>query len=195
MALTEKQKRFVAEYLVDLNATQAAIRAGYSEKTADRIGPELLGKTCVSAAIQAAIQKRQKRTEITQDRVLQELARVAFANGTDFARVVVREEPTSVVDEDGYLKQVVKKVQTVEIFDTEKVDPERRAAIAGIKEGKYGIEVSSYDKVRALELLGKHLGLFEQKVGAPTESSNNLIEQLVQATEEDLNTDDLPEVK
>ena len=55
--LTEKQKRFVQEYLVDLNATAAAKRAGYSEKTADRIGPELLGKTCVSAAIQEAIKK------------------------------------------------------------------------------------------------------------------------------------------
>ena len=51
MALTPKQKRFVAEYLVDLNATAAAKRAGYSAKTADRIGPELLGKTCVSQAI------------------------------------------------------------------------------------------------------------------------------------------------
>lgn len=65
--LTDKQKRFVAEYLVDLNATAAARRAGYSAKTADRIGPELLGKTCVSEAIQDAIQERQQRTEITQD--------------------------------------------------------------------------------------------------------------------------------
>ena len=69
--LTDRQQRFVAEYLIDLNATQAAIRAGYSKKTADRIGPELLGKTCVSEAIQAAKAARSKRTEITQDRVLE----------------------------------------------------------------------------------------------------------------------------
>ena len=79
MALTEKQKRFVSEYLVDLNATQAAIRAGYSQKTADRIGAELLGKTWVAAEIQKEIKKREQRTNITQDRVLEELAAIAFA--------------------------------------------------------------------------------------------------------------------
>ena len=83
MALTEKQKAFVQEYLVDLNATQAAIRAGYSKKTADRIGPELLGKTCVSKAIQKAMQDRQKRTEITQDKVIQEIAGQAFKEASD----------------------------------------------------------------------------------------------------------------
>lgn len=71
MALTDKQRRFVDEYLVDLNATQAAIRAGYSEKTASRIGPELLGKTCVSDAIQVAMKARSERTQITADMVLQ----------------------------------------------------------------------------------------------------------------------------
>lgn len=71
--LTPKQERFVQEYLIDLNSTQAAIRAGYSAKTADRIGPELLGKTCVSAAIAEAKKSRAKRTEITQDMVVQEV--------------------------------------------------------------------------------------------------------------------------
>ena len=68
--LSPKQKLFVAEYLVDLNATQACIRAGYSAKTADRIGPELLGKTCVSAAIAEQMQAREERTLITADYVL-----------------------------------------------------------------------------------------------------------------------------
>lgn len=70
MALTAKQQMFVKEYLVDLNATQAAIRAGYSVKTADRIGPELLGKTWVAEAIQAGMDARSQRTEITADYVL-----------------------------------------------------------------------------------------------------------------------------
>ena len=61
MALTPKQERFVEEYLINLNATQAAIRAGYSKKQAGRIGPELRGKTCVSAAIQAAMEQRGER--------------------------------------------------------------------------------------------------------------------------------------
>lgn len=78
MSLTQKQKRFVQEYLVDLNATAAAIRAGYSEKTANRIASENLSKPDIQSAIQEAIEKRQKRTEITQDMVLRETAKLAF---------------------------------------------------------------------------------------------------------------------
>ncbi|KKL62131.1 hypothetical protein LCGC14_2188330, partial [marine sediment metagenome] len=67
--MTPKQERFVEEYLIDLNATQAAVRAGYSEKNAGKIGPELLGKTRVVVAIADAVAKRSERTEITQDQV------------------------------------------------------------------------------------------------------------------------------
>ncbi len=70
MELTPKQQRFVEEYLIDLNATQAAIRAGYSEKNADKIGSQLLGKTRVAASIREAQEKRTRRTEITADYVL-----------------------------------------------------------------------------------------------------------------------------
>lgn len=163
--LTDKQKRFVEEYLVDLNATQAAIRAGYAERTADVQGPRLLGNVRVQEEIQLSMDARSKRTEITQDMVLQELARIAFANGTDFARVVSREAPTTIIDDEGNPQQVMGSVQSVRLLDTVDVDPEKRAAIAGIKEGKYGIEVKSYDKVKALELLGQHLGLFNGKPG------------------------------
>lgn len=70
MALTAKQQRFVAEYLIDLNATQAAIRAGYSAKTAEVIGYENLSKPQIAEAVQVAIKARSERTEITQDYVL-----------------------------------------------------------------------------------------------------------------------------
>ena len=76
MALTDKQANFVDEYLVDLNATQACIRAGYSAKTADRIGPELLGKTCVAEAVKAAMEKRSKRVQRTADDVMRDLAAI-----------------------------------------------------------------------------------------------------------------------
>ena len=69
--LTPRQERFVKEYLVDLNATQAAIRAGYSAKTANRIGPELLGKTCVAAAIARQKEKRAAKIELTAEKVLE----------------------------------------------------------------------------------------------------------------------------
>lgn len=81
--LTDKQKRFVSEYLIDLNATAAARRAGYSAKTADRIGPELLGKTCVSAAIQEAIRQREQRTEVNQDYVIRKLKEITDKDASD----------------------------------------------------------------------------------------------------------------
>ena len=70
MPLTAKQERFISEYLVDLNATQAAIRAGYSKRTAQRIGSENLFKPLIAAAIAAGKAKQAKRTEITADYVL-----------------------------------------------------------------------------------------------------------------------------
>jgi hypothetical protein len=86
MALTPKQQRFVDEYLIDLNATQAAIRAGYSERNAGKIGPELLGKTRITAAIEGAMQAREARTEITQDMVLQRLWQIATADANDLVQ-------------------------------------------------------------------------------------------------------------
>jgi phage terminase small subunit len=160
--LTEKQARFVAEYLVDLDATKAAKRAGYSEKTAYAIGFENLRKPEIQESIAKAMEAREKRTCITQDRVLQELARIAFANGTDFARITSTNTVTTVVDEEGCIQQAIRPVQRVELVDTDRVDPEKRAAIASIKEGKFGIEIKSYDKIRALELLGQHLGMFSR---------------------------------
>jgi phage terminase small subunit len=164
MALTEKQARFVAEYLVDLNATDAAIRAGYSEKTAYAIGFENLRKPEIQEAIRSEMDARAKRTEITQDRVLLELARIAFSDSTDYVRIVSTPFPTTVVDEDGEVQQVMRNVQRVELVDTERIPPDKRAAIASIKEGKHGIELKLYDKLRALEQIGRHLGMFNDNL-------------------------------
>lgn len=111
MALTAKQKIFVQEYLVDLNATQAAIRAGYSKRNADKIGPQLLGKISVSAAVQEAMKKRIKRIEINQDYVI------------------------------GKLYEITEK----EASDMQESDL------------KYG------NKIKAIELLGKHVGAWDRK--------------------------------
>lgn len=78
MAMTDRQQRFVAEYLIDPNQKQAAIKAGYSEKTAEQIGYQLLQKTSVAEAITKAQKRREKRTDITADKVLQELASIGF---------------------------------------------------------------------------------------------------------------------
>ena len=92
--LTPKQQRFVEEYLIDLNATQAAIRAGYSEKTANEQASRLLANVNVSAAVQAAMQERSKRTEITQDEVLRrwwELANVDVNEIIQYRRTCCRQ--------------------------------------------------------------------------------------------------------
>lgn len=169
--LTEKQKRFVAEYLVDLNATAAARRAGYKDAN---IGRQLITKNNISAEIVKRQEKLQSKLEITQEKVLQELARVAFANGTTYAKVT-----------SGGTR--------VELANTDELTNDQRAAISSIKEGKFGVEVSTYDKVRALELLGKHLGVFDARGGKPAGQGNNLLEAIMGAGE--VNTDDLSEVE
>ena len=163
--LTPKQKAFVQEYLIDLNATQAAIRAGYSQKTADVQGVRLLGNVKVQSALNEAMKNREIRTEITQDKVLKELAKIAFSSGADFAQVVTQKRKKRLWDDEAqeYIEKEVEE-QFVELIDTDELPADKKAAISGIKEGKYGIEVSSCDKVKALELIGKHLGMFKDKV-------------------------------
>lgn len=104
--LTDKQKRFVDEYLIDLNATQAAIRSGYSEKTADRIGPELLGKTCVQDAISKAKAERSERTQVTKDYVVAIIRRQYEINSKAYPKLDFEGEP--IIGEDG--KPVMKQV-------------------------------------------------------------------------------------
>lgn len=141
--LVKKRERFVEEYLIDLNATQAAIRAGYSPKTAYSIGHELMKIPEVRARIDKAMAERSKRTGINADRVLRELGKIAFVNATD------------VIDmSDATVKN-----------DAERDDT---AAIASVKvkvipgENGDGVEreIRLADKLKALELCGKHLGMF-----------------------------------
>lgn len=145
--LTDKQAAFVAEYLVDLNATQAAIRAGYSERTAYRIGAELLQKTSVAEAIAAGQAKRAQRVEITADRVVAELAKIAFADPRDLMEW----------GPDG-----VKLKASVDLTE------EQAASVAEVSETttKDGgsLKLKKHDKVKALELLGRHMGMFKDKV-------------------------------
>lgn len=159
--LTDKQKKFVDEYLIDLNATQAAIRAGYSAKTAFTIGNENLRKPYIQACIQKRQSKLQESTEITQERVLMELASIAFVNGTDFAKLVNKpikdNEGYNVLNSDGSVKMYA----DVDFKDTDSLSEDKKKAIASIELGKYGICVKSYDKIKALELIGKHIGMFK----------------------------------
>ena len=93
MKLKPKQARFVQEYLIDLNAAQAAIRAGYSAKTARVIGHENLTKPDIAAAIEKAMAERAERTEVTADLVVGELRKIAFANMADYMKSTPEGDP------------------------------------------------------------------------------------------------------
>jgi phage terminase small subunit len=167
MALTDKQKLFADEYLIDLNATRA-YKAVYknikNDETAAVNGNRLLRNAKVAEYINHRMEERSKRTEITQDFVLKELYEIAKAKGTDFAKVV--DEP--IISNGAYVMDPdtgkIKTYKSVEVFPTDKIPEDKQKAIAGIRETKYGIDVSTYDKVKALELLGRHLGMFKDKV-------------------------------
>ena len=166
MALTPKQKLFVDEYLIDLNATQAAIRAGYRQSNAEQMGYQLLQKTSVSDAIKTAMAERSRRTGINQDRILTELACIALVNP---AKVVNFDEAT--IREDAL--------------------PEDLAAVASVKvkrfptkDGGEGIEreIKFWDKTKALDLAGRHLGMFKDKleVSGTLETEKTKLDDLIQ---------------
>lgn len=168
--LTPKQKRFADEYLKDLNATASAGRAGYKDPN---FGRQLITKPNVAAYIQKRIKDREMRTEITQDRVLEELAAIGFARGTDYA----------CIDGNGALV----------LTPTERLTERQKAAIVSVKESQTGVEVKLADKVKALELLGKHLGMFDGAPGGKTAAENNLLDQIkasAQEVDESCSTDD-----
>ena len=156
--MTPKQKRFVDEYLIDLNATQAAIRAGYSQKTAASIGEENLRKPEIQEAIQVAMKSRQERTEITQDMVLRELAKIGFA---DIRRVVEWGSEVIVADEKTGETAIASGVA---LTPSVKIDEDTAAAISEISQTAHGIKVKLHDKRAALVDIGRHLGMFKEKV-------------------------------
>lgn len=160
MALTEKQKIFADEYLIDLNATRAycvAYPAVKKEQTASVNGSKLLRNTKVAKYIAERMEERQKRTEVTQDRVVQELSYSAFARATDYVEIV-----------NG----------VVRIKNTSEMSEEQIRAIAGIKEGANGIEIKLNDKERAIELLGRHLGMWNDKLDIKTPAIDEAIKEM-----------------
>lgn len=180
--LTPARQRFADEYLIDLNATRA-YKAAYPKVKDDNVASaaatRLLGNVKVKEYISERMAEREKRTEIKQDKVLQELANIAFSNGSVFAQVVERlaiDPLTQQPIRDAEGRPVM--CQRVELTPTDKLTPEQKAAIAGIKEGRNGIEVSTCDKVKALELLGRHLGMFTDNVNlsatAPVQIINDI---------------------
>jgi phage terminase small subunit len=140
VSLSPKQNAFVGHYLVCLNATEAALRAGYSAKTAGAMGSENLKKPEIQKAIEEALARRAQRVEVTQDDVL----RVLYRNLTF--------DPASLYDAKGALLAV------------HEMPKEARLAIQSIEHGELGPKVKFWSKDKALELSMRHLGMLKDKV-------------------------------
>ena len=135
-----RQQRFVEEYLIDLNGKAAATRAGYSPKSAVITASQLLAKPRIREQIDKVMAERSERTKITADQVVRELARVAFGN----------------------TKQIVSwGADGIILRESSELSEDEAAAVASVEETKTGLKVKQHDKVRALEALGRHLGIFE----------------------------------
>ena len=134
---------FAQEYVVDLNATRAAVRAGYTAKHAAVTASKLLRNVNVEYWIAEAQELKARRRDITNDRVLEEMRRLAFAQTTDMVEL---------------------KGGFVTIKDTDSLTTEQKSAISQIRQKKDGeIEVRFYDKQKALDSLAKYLGIFSDK--------------------------------
>jgi phage terminase small subunit len=161
MSLTNRQQRFVDEYLIDLNATQAARRAGY--RSAEVEGCRLLKNAKVAHAVAKAQAERAERTGVTADRVISELAKIGFS---DIRKAIKWRSNVTVVgtDPDTNAEQL-RAFNEVAIVDSNDIDDETAAAIAEISQtDKGGLKVKLHDKRAALVDLGKHLGLFKERV-------------------------------
>ena len=162
--MNARQKRFVEEYLIDLNATQAAIRAGYSVKTAYSAGQRQLKKVEVKNAVDAALEKRRKANEVTAEKVIKELARIAFAD----PRKIFSWGPSGVT-----------------LLPSEDLTDDEAAAVAEVSqtitESGGSIKAKLHDKGKALELLGRHLGMFVDKSKVEVEAKINVFDDETRA--------------
>ena len=174
--LTDKQKMFCREYLVDLNATQAAIRAGYSQKTARSIAQENLTKPDIGEYIQQLMKERSDRTNVTADKVIQEIAKMAFFNMQD------------VLDENGAMKSLEEWEREDLAAVQEIVEDVVKTEDDGSQVLKRKIKLS--DKKSNLEMLGKHLKIFTNQIDHNHSFQNMTDEELdsrIRQAEQQLN--------
>lgn len=168
MKLNAKQAAFCSEYLIDFNATQATIRAGYSERTAEGQGSRLLSNAKVQEKIAELVAERSEANAATIERVIKELCAIAFTQITDIVYI------------NGRRKVVVKP--TSELTEAQK------SAIESISETQYGVKIKMHDKARAIEMLGRHLGMWLDRVEInPAGKVTELTDEQLQAIIDDTN--------
>jgi phage terminase small subunit len=160
--LTAKQRRFVEEFLIDCNATQAAIRAGYSAKTAASQAAQNLIKLNVATAIAEGQRKLREATGITAERVINELAKIAFS---DIRKAIDWKVDTRKITPEGATESYDEAFNAVFLKDADELDDATAAAIASVTQTDKGaVNIKFHDKRAALVDLGKHLGIFKDKV-------------------------------
>ena len=232
--LNNRQQRFVEEYLIDLNASAAYLRAGYKSQNPDVDCQKLRVKSSIKEAIQKAMQDREQRTVVTADRVVQELWNIVTADANDIvelrrcccrycwginnryqltanemearkdsyaieaAKAAQEGKPIAVFDPLGGIGYDATKepnqacpecfgVGVTKPFfkDTRKLPPGVKSLYAGVKVTKDGVEVRMHSKDKAMELLGRHLGMFKDKV--EVEIKGGIAERLKRARERKAN--------
>ena len=156
--MTDKQKRFCDEYLVDQNATRA-YKAIYenvkTDQAAAAAATRLLKTVNAREYVAIAMAAKRKRNEVTADKVIAEMAKIAFCDVTSAVRVETR---TRMIDGEPV------EYQTVYIKNTDELTPEQKAAVKSIKQTRDGIAVEFYPKDSMLSKLGEHLGMFRQDI-------------------------------
>ena len=167
--LTARQQAFVSEYLVDLNAARAAVRAGYSQKSAGKYGPQLLLNPAVAGEVRQAMAEREGRIKITQDHVVEELARVAFGD----LRELADWGPEGLRLKASGKLTVAQAALVCEVAE----GSGRGASGAGV------LRIKRHDKLKALELLGKHLGMFKEN-RPHTREDGGIIREFMKALQE-----------
>lgn len=172
MALTQKQRLFVDEYLIDLNATQAAIRAGYSKRTAGQIGDENLKKPQIAQAIKEAMDSRSKRVQINADYVLNRLVEIDQLDVLDILRDDMSFKPLSEWPK-GW-RQYLVGFDIAEMFEGSGED---RSMVGLMKKIKWP------DKVKNLELLGKHVAVSAFREQVEVSVTHTLSERMAKARE------------
>lgn len=174
MALNRRQQAFCREYLVDLNATAAAKRAGYIDSSATgATAHDILNHPEVAYQIQREMDARAERTRITADRVLSELGAIAFADPSRVAHVDGNGLPK--IDMTGATENDWRAVAAVKNKTRKERDPDDPESWVTVQEA----EIKWHDKIAALEKIGKHLGMFlERRINLNTDASNMTREQL-----------------
>ena len=154
--LTVRERLFVREYLIDLNAAQAAFRAGYSPRRAYTNTHRVINRPRVKAVIEAAMAERARRLEITADKVLGEIALMGFANLMDY--FTPQEDGTAYVDLSRLTREQAAGIAAIQV---DEYKSGRGAAVRDVRK----VKIKLADKLRSLELIGKHLGMFARKTG------------------------------